>query len=219
MFIELSAEDESGLWSWMIEIYEPNSTDRLFFRISGEGEPPSKLVWDGHSNITGELVQSASDYPCSFTATDTLGNVSTIQGVIQVDILVIREGEQLRVQVPSIVFGSNSGGFEGLAPEVIANNEFILTRIAEVLNKFDAYKISVEGHTNPLTRAERDRPSAADRKLSEQRAKTVVDHLVDLGVDRVRLSAFGIAGARPIIALEDKENWWKNRRVEFILIK
>jgi outer membrane protein OmpA-like peptidoglycan-associated protein len=227
MYITLNAEDDGGIYSWMIRIYEPNSTDHLFYEMSGIGAPPARLSWDGRSNITGELVQSASDYDCSFSATDNAGNVSTIHGVIQVDILVIREGDRLRVQVPSIVFGSNSGGFDGLAEDVVENNMYILTRIAAVLNKFRTYKVQVEGHTNPLAQTEREkqREQVTDQLLSTQRAQTVVNYLVDLGVDSSRLSAIGVGGARTIVPYADeqgrpnRDNWWKNRRVEFLLIK
>ncbi|MFP3041144.1 OmpA family protein [Treponema primitia] len=221
MHITLSAEDESGIWSWMIEIYEPNSTDHLFYQMSGSGEPPTELTWDGRSNINGEIVQSASDYACSFSATDTVGNVSTIQGIIQVDILVIREGDRLRVQVPSIVFGANSGSFDGLASDVVENNMYILARIAAVLNKFATYKVQVEGHTNPVGRTEKEKKAEqeTDQLLSTQRAQTVVNYLADLGVNKSRLTASGIGGARTIVPFEDRDNWWKNRRVEFILVK
>jgi outer membrane protein OmpA-like peptidoglycan-associated protein len=53
----------------------------------------------------------------------------------------------------------------------------------------------------------------------------VVDHLVNLGVDKSRLTATGIGGARTLVPYADasgkpnRDNWWKNRRVEFILIK
>jgi outer membrane protein OmpA-like peptidoglycan-associated protein len=227
MFITLSAEDESGIWSWMIEIFEPNSEEHLFARLSDSGDPPTDLVWDGRSNITGELVQSASDYDWRFTVTDNAGNVSVLEGVIQVDILVIREGDQLRVQVPSIVFGANSGGFDGLDPEVVETNDYILNRIAAVLNKFSAYKVTVEGHTNPIEQneARKRAEQEADLKLSAQRAQTVVDYLVNLGVDRSRLTPIGVGGSRTVAPYAgpdgkpNRENWWKNRRVEFLLIK
>jgi outer membrane protein OmpA-like peptidoglycan-associated protein len=124
------------------------------------------------------------------------------------------------VQVPSIVFGANAGGFDGLDEETKANNNFILQRIAQVLLKFNTYKVKVEGHANPLMRTERDRQREQTQELqplSEKRAQTIVDTLVDLGIDRSRLTAYGIGGARPIVSYEDRDNWWKNRRVEFIL--
>ncbi|MDR1566281.1 MAG: OmpA family protein [Treponema sp.] len=222
--ITLNARDAgSGIGDWNFEIREPQPPYLLFYQWSGAGIPHSALTWGGLS-AEGELVQSASDYPYTFTAADTSGNSSTAEGVIEVDVLVIRDGDVLRVQVPSIVFGSNSGGFEGLDSEIIASNDWILRRIALVLNKFNTYQVKVEGHANPTVnpankaaaQQEQDREL---QPLSEQRAQAVVDYLALLGVSRERLTAFGIGGARTIVPYNDKDNWWKNRRVEFILVR
>jgi outer membrane protein OmpA-like peptidoglycan-associated protein len=218
--VTVSVKDESPIDGWRIEIREPRPPYLLFSEWSGRGSPPEKIVWDGRS-ASGELVQSASDYPFKLTVTDVHGNNSVFEGLVEVDVLVIREGANLRVQVPSIVFGSNSGGFEGLSPEAVAANDLILRRIAQVLNKFNTYKVRVEGHANPTARTERERRQEQTelQVLSEARAKAVVDYLVNLGVERSRLSYFGIGAARPIVGIDDKDNWWKNRRVEFLLEK
>jgi outer membrane protein OmpA-like peptidoglycan-associated protein len=216
-----TVEDESSIASWNFEIREPQPPYLLFYQIGAEGDPPAELIWDGRSS-SGELVQSASEYPFTFTVTDSLGNVSVLEGLIEVDVLVIREGDQLRVQVPSIVFGANAKNFEGLAPDIAENNERILRRIAEVLNKFVTYQVKVEGHANPTARTAREaaREEANElQPLSEQRAKAVVDELVEFGVAAGRLTYVGMGGTRPVIQLDDRDNWWKNRRVEFILIR
>jgi outer membrane protein OmpA-like peptidoglycan-associated protein len=222
--IKLGASDDSSVANWSFEIHEPQPPYLLFYRWEGEGDPPDEVIWDGKSK-SGELVQSASDYPYIFAATDSLGNENKLEGAIPVDVLVMKEtgpsGETLmRVQVPSIVFGANSGGFDGLDEETRANNDFILMRIAQVLLKFGNYRVKVEGHANPVARNDRDRQQEQTRELqplSEQRARTIVDYLVSLGIERTRLTAYGIGGARPIVSYEDRNNWWKNRRVEFIL--
>jgi outer membrane protein OmpA-like peptidoglycan-associated protein len=216
--ITLEARDESSLANWSFEIHEPQPPYLLFYKWEGEGNPPRELVWNGKSS-SGEVVQSASDYPYTFAAADSLGNSSTLEGEIAVDVLVIKEGENLKVQVPSIVFGPNSGGFDGLNEEDRASNDFILRRIAQVLLKFNTYKVKVEGHANPIARTERERQRETQdlQSLSEKRAQTIVDYLVNLGIERSRLTSYGIGGARPIVSYADRDNWWKNRRVEFIL--
>jgi len=221
--IFLSAVDESPIGKWRVEIHEPMDPYPLFYAWEGTGKPPDQLSWNGKS-AKGELVQSALDYPFTFTASDVLGNSSTLESVVEVDVFVINDGQNLRIQVPSIVFGSNSGNWDGMSDDIVANNDWILKRIAQILNKFPDYKVKVEGHANPTVdprdKAGADREEARDLlPLSEVRAMTIVDYLVKLGVNRNRLSSAGMGGQRPIVSWDDKDNWWKNRRVEFILIK
>jgi len=116
------------------------------------------------------------------------------------------------------VFRSNAADFAGLEKTVVDNNNRILRRIAEILNKFPDYKVQVEGHANAVTRtAEEENLSL--QPLSERRAQATVDFLVNFGVNRSRLSAIGMGGKRPVVSYADRDEWWKNRRVEFILIK
>ncbi|MDR1239736.1 MAG: OmpA family protein [Treponema sp.] len=214
---KLSAQDESGVQGWSLDIKEPVSPFVLFAHFEGEGNPPAQIEWDG-ANEKGELVQSASDYLFVFTATDTIGNSATLEGKIETDILVIRDGDRLKVQVPSIVFAAEKGNFDGLDEETLANNERILRRIAGVLNKFSTYKVVVEGHANAVLRTAREENREL-KPLSELRAKAVLEELVRYGVDQERLSSVGLGGTQRIVPYEDRDGWWKNRRVEFILIK
>ncbi|MDR2941826.1 MAG: OmpA family protein [Treponema sp.] len=218
--ITLSAADLSPITSWQLEIREPEPPYQLFRRYTGNGAPGGRIVWDGRSEKR-ELVQSATDYPYTYTAIDALGNSSKTEGKIGVDVLVIRDGDRLKIQIPSIVFRPNFADFEGLGKDVVDNNTRILRRIALILNKFRDYKVQVEGHANPTQPAgpARDREETELKRISEARAKAVVDLLVRYGVARNRLSSTGVGGSSPIVKFEDRDNWWKNRRVEFILIK
>ena len=220
LFIRLSAQDALPIETWRLEIREPEPPYNVFRVFEGRGSPASQIIWDGRSN-RGELVQSAMDYPYTFSASDTLGNSSSIEGRIGVDVLVIRDGDRLKMQVPSIVFRPNFADFNDLPSETVDNNTRILRRIAQILNKFRDYLVQVEGHANPTQPVgpARDREQVELQRLSEARARAVVDQLVRYGVARSRLSAIGAGGSSPVVTFEDRDNWWKNRRVEFILIK
>jgi flagellar motor protein MotB len=220
LFIYITAIDASPIANWSIEIRPVESLNTLFRRFEGRGSPASRIVWDGRSD-RGELVQSASPYQYTFTATDVLGNSSTITGRFVTDVLVIREGDRLRIMVPSIQFRPNFADFEGLPREVIDENTRIIRRIAQILNQFRDYRVQVEGHANPTqpVGAARDREEPSLRSISEARARAIVDLLVRNGVSRSRLTATGAGGSNPIVPFEDRDNWWKNRRVEFYLIR
>jgi flagellar motor protein MotB len=187
--------------------------------------PPETIEWDGLS-AEGELVQSASDYPFSLVVNNIYGETATFEGSIAIDVLVIREGNVRRIIVPSIVFAANAGDFTGLDADTMEGNDYVLKRIAEALQRYPNHKVKIEGHANPTTapgtRARTDeergtRNVVGLQPLSEQRAKAVLNYLVGLGIDSGRLSAVGMGSSRTIVDFADRDHWWKNRRVEFIL--
>ncbi|HCO48159.1 MAG TPA: hypothetical protein DIT55_01440 [Spirochaetaceae bacterium] len=225
----------AGIVDWKLEVFEtaivessnPNavSSERLFAEWNGKGRPPAKISWEGKSS-RGELVESATDYPFRFVARDALGNSTTVSGFIAVDVLVIRDGDRLKIKVPSIVFRANYPDFVGLSPDIVARNEKVVARIAQILNKFPDYRIRIEGHANNVGKMlgySQTRIESEEIKelipLSTGRAELVRTMLIQNSVDARRLSVEGLGSSEPVVSFLDVENRWKNRRVEFVLIK
>lgn len=225
------------LKSWDFTIYDRNNN--AFWKTNGKNAITERIIWDGRGN-NGELVQSAEDYTYVFKAEDELGMSSEVKGTIFVDVLIVRDGDKLKMQVPSIIFRSDSADFlttgeldgngkkvaKGISAEQKANNEIILRRIAQILDKFKDYKVTVVGHANRLTdnpdEETVDNPNnwgPALIPLSLKRAEYVRDILVGYGVSADRLSVDGKGGTEPVADTKDRNVNWKNRRVEFILEK
>jgi flagellar motor protein MotB len=211
----LGVQAASAIASWSLEIREPQSPFQLFYRFEGTGAPPSRLTWNGKSS-RGELVQAASDYTAIFTAQDSEGRSGSLNSTIGVDVLIAREEGGLRLQVPSIIFRGDYADFVGLVQETVENNNRVLRRVAEILAKFPDYQVQVEGHAN---RSSLSSDGSELTALSEARAKAVVEMLVNFGISRNRLTAIGMGGERPIAEFGDVDNYWKNRRVEFLLVR
>jgi flagellar motor protein MotB len=198
-----------------------NQRSRNFFEAQGKGNPPAEWQWDG-KRTTGEMVQSASDYNFTLTVKDVFDNSSVFEGLIEVDVLVRREGENLRIIVPSIIFPPNAADLNLVtSDEDRRSNNRVLRLIANALNKYPDYQITVEGHANPTTAPNSAARRAEDAEpLSGQRAQAVIDSLAaNNGIDKTRLRAVGMGGTKTIADYKDAEENWKNRRVEFILHK
>ena len=237
MFIYLKGSTKAFIKNWSFVIDDPRG--KVFWKISGKNSITERITWDGLSNTQkdsggrAERVQSAMDYPYTFTVTDSLGMTSSKKGIISIDILVIREGNVLKMAVPSIIFRSDAADFKtdsevknGLKADVAAKNEAVLSRIAEVLNKFREYNVTIVGHANRVTDNEaeetEDNPNAwgpALIPLSKARAEFVKSYLTKRGVSGSRLITDGKGGTQLVVDYKDKDNNWKNRRVEFILNK
>ncbi|MBQ2080902.1 MAG: OmpA family protein, partial [Treponema sp.] len=234
LYIQLKGNDVVPLKNWSFTIKDPYN--KPFWSTSGKSSITERIIWDGRGK-NGELVQSAMDYPYTFTVTDTLGMTSTVEGKIEIDILVIRVGDVLKMAVPSIIFRQDKADFgvqvvdangkvtkPGITEAQAKNNERILKRIAQILNKFKNYTVVVEGHANSVTGTEAEETSTANgniplEPLYKERAEFVKSKLTSYGVSGDRLSAVGRGGRQPVAARGDKDNAWKNRRVEFILNK
>ena len=243
LFIRLSGETTSAIKSWNFVINDPHG--KPFWTTKGNSSITERIIWDGLSNVQkdakgkAERVQSAMDYPYKFTVSDALGMTSVVEGVIAIDVLVIRDGDLLKMAVPSIIFRSDNADFNvqqldasgkvvkpGITKEQADNNERVLKRIAEILNKFKDYKVTIQGHANRVTDNEAEETEDNMRQwgpalipLSARRAEYVKQYLVGKGVSDSRLSTEGKGGTELVVDYKDKDNNWKNRRVEFILNK
>jgi flagellar hook assembly protein FlgD/outer membrane protein OmpA-like peptidoglycan-associated protein len=219
LLINLGVRSVSPVANWSLDILDPEG--HRFIVFSGKGAPSAQLKWDGRSG-SGELVQSASDYTAVFTASDALGNSSTVKKPLAVDVLVMKDGDRLRIIIPSITFAPNSPDFlGGIDADKAAKNVSVLKRLAEIFTKYQRYKIGIEGHAVMINWADTAKGQKEQDSellpLSQKRADAVKDYLVKLGIASARVRTEGLGGARPIVPFSDLDNRWKDRRVEFWL--
>lgn len=86
----------------------------------------------------------------------------------------------------------------------------ILEQIVALLKGNPGLRLNVEGHTDNVGTPEHN------RKLSEARARTVVEAVVAQGVDAKRLHPAGYGQERPVADNRTEEGRAKNRRVELV---
>ncbi|RPF20602.1 OmpA family protein [Myceligenerans xiligouense] len=114
------------------------------------------------------------------------------------------EAQDDLVEIPNITFVTDSA-------QLTRDGRRVVRRAAEVLEEHPDVRVRIEGHTD-------SRGDADDNlKLSKQRAITVLDRLVDLGVDEDRLSFRGFGETDPLVEPRTFADLEKNRRVEFIV--
>ncbi len=218
--ISLAVSDMSAIDSWSLDIVDREGN--AFTSFSGNGQPSDRIIWDGLSS-TGELVGAAEDYPYRLKVTDEFGNSNESYGIIPIDVLVVREGDKLKIRIANITFAPDSPELLTTDAEIKAKNEYVLGRLSEILKKYESYKIMIEGHAVSVWWSDSARAKKEQEEellpLSKARAETVKNYLSKLGISSLRMSTVGIGGSSPIVPHSDLDNRWKNRRVEFILIK
>jgi outer membrane protein OmpA-like peptidoglycan-associated protein len=89
-----------------------------------------------------------------------------------------------------------------------ANSYAVLDQIAESLREWSEVKIEIQGHTDKAGTA------AKNLELSQKRAETVRQYLIDKGIAADRLTAVGYGPDRPIASNKTAAGRALNRRVE-----
>ena len=89
----------------------------------------------------------------------------------------------------------------------------IINEIYELLEKYPDLKFSVEGHTDS------DGEDTFNQTLSEERAQTVMNKLITMGISADRLSSKGWGETMPINSNGTAESNAENRRVEFVKVE
>lgn len=100
--------------------------------------------------------------------------------------------------------------FDSGKAELKADGQATVAEIASMLKGATELKLAIEGHTDDVGQA------AANKALSERRARAVLDALVAAGIAPQRLSAAGFGQERPVADNRSEEGRAKNRRVELV---
>lgn len=85
-----------------------------------------------------------------------------------------------------------------------------INKIFSLMSKKGDLRFSIEGHTDS------DGNIETNQRLSEDRAKVVMDKLIEMGITPDRLTSKGWGDSKPIATNNTPEGKANNRRVEFV---
>jgi len=100
--------------------------------------------------------------------------------------------------------------FEFGSAMIMEENFANLDAIAEFLKENNNIAVKIEGHTDNIGSEE------YNKDLSERRAKSVGNYLIEKGVDKNRVTTEGFGMSRPIASNDTEEGQEQNRRTEII---
>ncbi len=119
---------------------------------------------------------------------------------------VTRRADQIILNMPgNVTFDVDSAS---LRPEFFD----VLDSVALVVEEYDQTVLVVDGHTDSSG------PNSYNQRLSESRAETVAEYLINRGIRPVRIEASGYGEEYPVASNGSREGRRQNRRVELTLI-
>jgi OOP family OmpA-OmpF porin len=113
--------------------------------------------------------------------------------------------QELKVQARAVYFVT---GKAILATADKGATDGRLEAIKEILKNYPNAKFAIEGHTDSTGSAK------INQKLSEDRAKVVMDKLIEKGVNPANLTSAGFGSSKPVATNKTKEGRSLNRRTE-----
>lgn len=214
------------------EKIEGDTTRLHYFHNKKEGQPSPLQVIRNYQNaiksIGGEIVwERVEEYTAETTLRVTTGGKDVWVKVLadvyssptfsyRLDI-VERAAMQQVVTANKLLEELNAKGFITLYInfdtnkwDIKADAQPTLAEVAKMLKAQPSLQISVEGHTDNVGTA------AANKTLSENRAKSVMSAIVAQGVAATRLAAKGFGQESPIADNRSEDGRAKNRRVELV---
>ena len=102
--------------------------------------------------------------------------------------------------------------FERRSTAITAESKTVVEEIAKILNDNPTLKVEISGHTDSRG------SDSLNKKISQDRASSVRDILISLGINKDRVTAIGYGEEKPLV--QDDENGLSeiNRRVEFNIL-
>jgi type VI secretion system protein ImpK len=119
-----------------------------------------------------------------------------------------------------IIQASNPELFQSSRPQLTEGFEPLIGSIAKVIlaNQELIGNITVIGHTDGVP-LQKTNPLSTNQRLSEARAQTIADMLVENGVPRDRVHSEGRAATDPVASDSTRQGRALNRRVEVLVEK
>lgn len=227
LFISLKCNDQNTVAKWFMKIYKDDDDmdyNTPFKTFEGFGDVDEVFEWDGYSDDGEDLVESVQDYSLVFGAMDALGNiVSDVEKDITVGVLVEETEDGLKIRISSITFDYNKATLSTDSKAILDKVIYIIRKIISDPEKYGlttSYSIQITGHTDDTG------TDAYNLTLSEKRAKTVYDYLIDKNINTAKLSYKGEGESKPYKEITDdltdtKKTYYRslNRRVEFFIKK
>ena len=122
-----------------------------------------------------------------------------------------------RLVLKNILFFSKNGAvFSGLTREQINQNEEAIAEAVAIIQAHPECTVVIEGYANNISGTETEDRTACI-PLSLWRAEYIKNELIKRGINKEQIETVGKGGANPLASRTDRDNWWKNRRVEFVI--
>ena len=183
-----------------LDIFDINKSDTI--RLSQWADENGNITVTLNRNESYGLISSAENYIMHST------NLHADTGAIrrlEIKMVALAESVDKTIVLENIFFETGSA-------RLLPSSHPELNKLVWTLRNNAGMQIEIRGHTDNVG-SDHDNQS-----LSEARAKSVYQYLIDRGIASTRLSYKGFGETKPVASNETHEGRQQNRRTEFVVI-
>jgi len=198
---QLKNEKNEAVKEGEIEIAYGNSGKKTTLEVSkDDGNYAAVVEVTKDEAVTVTLKKEGSAFSSKVITPESL-NTNSLK--VDMTAQTLKAGQSYNIE--DLLFETDSYALQ-------KNSTLIIERFSEYLKENPTFKIAIHGHTDDVG------DDAKNLKLSENRAKAVVEYLVQQGVSKERLTYQGFGESKPKFPNTSNENRAKNRRTEFLFV-
>ena len=191
-----------------VRIYDDVTNEAIsapaFFHSLDRDENISKAANSDNVSLREGDKYNITVHPQGYMFANFTINLSTDQRTsLEIPLTALRVGSKLLLH--DILFDNNQAF---LRPESYAE----LDRVIRLMNENPELKIEIQAHTDNVGNA------ASNKRLSDRRADSAVQYLLENGVPQDRMRSSGYGASKPIADNSTEEGRQLNRRVELLII-
>ena len=157
-----------------------------------------------NSTIDGKSLDTINDITQKNDLSENKPKNSLVLRDISLEVKPLEVG--MTYTINNILFATNSF-------DINEQSKIIIKEFSKFLSENKSIEISIQGHTDDIG------DPAKNLKLSQDRANSVKQYLIDLGIEQARLEAIGFGSTKPKVPNNSIENRSINRRTDFLIKK
>jgi outer membrane protein OmpA-like peptidoglycan-associated protein/tetratricopeptide (TPR) repeat protein len=188
-----------------IEIEYENSTEVSKVKVNGDdGKYAAIVKLDQEQDVMVTVKKEGHAFDSKLIEKENLNSTDPIIRNNDLAVKELKIGEAYTIN--DILYATNSA-------DLTDDSKFILRSFARFLRENPSIQVGIQGHTDDMGDENKN------LVLSQNRAKGVMNYLVEQGIDANRLNSKGFGESKPKLPNTSDENRAKNRRTDFVIEK
>ncbi len=201
LYVNVTDEETKMPVTARLEIFEINGRDTI--RNSQQADEKGNITITLDRNKAYGLITSAKGY---IMHSSNLKASQEASRKLDIQMIPLASSEKKTIALQNIFFESGSS-------ILLPDSRPELNKLTQTLQTSAGMKIEIRGYTDNVG------TEANNLRLSEARALSVYQYLIDKGIDKNRLSYKGLGETNPVANNDTEEGRRQNRRTEFQVLK